>query len=137
MAVDLVIVRGGNEVLLGLRNNRPAQGFWFVPGGRILKNETIQTALLRIADKEFGLGDSLVNGNLKLSFHGAYEHMYEGCFAGDIGISTHYMELAHKVDVSANFALPMADDLHSELQWWPIKEALASNQVHQYIKNYL
>ncbi|MDP2000518.1 MAG: hypothetical protein Q8K22_13130 [Rhodoferax sp.] len=39
VAVDLVLVRGGHEVLLGLRNNRPAQGFWFVPGGRILKNE--------------------------------------------------------------------------------------------------
>ena len=33
VAVDLVQVRGGQEVLLGLRNNRPAQGFWFVQAG--------------------------------------------------------------------------------------------------------
>ena len=37
VAVDLVLVRGGQEVLLGLRNNRPAQSFWFVPGGRIIE----------------------------------------------------------------------------------------------------
>lgn len=39
VSVDLVAVHGGSEVLLGLRNNRPAQVYWFVPGGRILKNE--------------------------------------------------------------------------------------------------
>ena len=52
VAVNLVLVRGGSEVLLGLRNNRPAQGFWFVPGGRIRKNEPLQSALARVADTE-------------------------------------------------------------------------------------
>lgn len=55
VAMDLVVVRGGNEILLGLRNNRPAQGFWFVPGGRIRKNETMQSALARVAHDELGL----------------------------------------------------------------------------------
>lgn len=136
VSVDLVVMRGVSEVLLGLRNNRPAQGFWFVPGGRILKNETIHAALLRIAEKELGLGDSLVNGHLKPSSHGAYEHMYEDSFAGDIGISTHYVVLAHKVEVPSDFALPIADEQHSELKWWLIEDALASNLVHQYTKNY-
>ena len=54
VAVDLVLVRGGQEVLLGLRNSRPAQGFWFVPGGRILKNEPRQAALARVAQDELG-----------------------------------------------------------------------------------
>ena len=58
-------------------------------GGRILKNELIQTALVRIADKELGVSV------LKLIFHGTYEHMYEDYFAGDIGISTHYVVLEH------------------------------------------
>ena len=33
VAVDLVLVRGGHEVLLGLRNNRPAQGFGLCRAG--------------------------------------------------------------------------------------------------------
>jgi colanic acid biosynthesis protein WcaH len=55
VAMDLVVVRGGTEILLGLRNNRPAQGFWFVPGGRIRKNEAMQAALARVAHDELGL----------------------------------------------------------------------------------
>lgn len=136
VSVDLVVIRGGQEVLLGLRNNRPAQGLWFVPGGRIFKNESIQTALLRVAEKELGLGVLISNGELMPVFHGAYEHMYPDCFAGDVGISTHYVVLAYKIDVPSDFALPAADEQHAELKWWTIQDALASDKVHQYTKNY-
>jgi colanic acid biosynthesis protein WcaH len=36
ISIDLVVKNTKGEYLLGYRNNRPAQGFWFVPGGRIL-----------------------------------------------------------------------------------------------------
>lgn len=136
VSIDFIVVRGGREVLLGLRNNSPAQNFWFVPGGRILKNESMQTALYRIVEKELGLGAHITNGELKPSFHGVYEHMYQDCFAGDVGISTHYVVLAYKIEVAADFALPSADEQHSELKWWLIEDALASDVVHQYTKNY-
>lgn len=137
VSVDIIIVRSGNEVLLGLRNNRPAQGFWFVPGGRILKNETIQSALTRIAGKELGLAELIASGDLKPTFYGGYEHMYADCFAGEIGISTHYVVLVHKIEVPIHFVLPIADEQHAELKWWPIQDALNSDNVHQYTKNYL
>ena len=38
VAVDLIIENRNKEILLGKRVNRPAQGYWFVPGGRILNN---------------------------------------------------------------------------------------------------
>ena len=57
ISVDLVLVRDGREVLLGLRTNRPAQGSWFVPGGRILKNERRADALTRVAARELGIPD--------------------------------------------------------------------------------
>jgi colanic acid biosynthesis protein WcaH len=136
ISIDLVIVRNQHEVLLGLRNNRPAQGFWFVPGGRIFKDELMQDAIVRICEKELALAVAS-SGELKLCLHGVYEHMYEDCFAGDVGISTHYVVIAHKLDVSTDFSLPVvADDQHAELKWWPIDVALASDVVHQYTKNY-
>jgi colanic acid biosynthesis protein WcaH len=134
VAVDFLLMRG-NEVLLGLRNNRPAQHFWFVPGGRILKNETITQALLRVADNELGLAELVKNGQLKVTFYGTYEHFYGDCFAG-VDISTHYVVLAHQVILPKDFDLPLADDQHSAYQWWPIEALLASDQVHQYSKNY-
>ncbi len=136
VSVDLLIVRGGREVLLGLRNNRPAQGSWFAPGGRILKNETIQSALIRIADKELGFNGEIAGAELTPTFHGVYEHMYEDCFAGDIGVSTHYVVLAYKIDVPSDFELPIADEQHAELKWWSIQSALEADSVHQYTKNY-
>lgn len=123
-------------MLLGLRNNRPARGFWFVPGGRIVKNEPMRTALSRIAEQELGLGDFVSSGELKALFLGPYEHMYQDCFAGDIGVSTHYVVLAYKIAVPSDFALPEADEQHAELKWWSIQNALASDEVHQYTKNY-
>ena len=122
--------------MLGLRNNRPAQGFWFVPGGRIFKNESMQMALSRIAEKELGLGSLFSNGELKPTLLGPYEHMYQDCFAGDVGVSTHYVVLAYKIAVPSKFALPKADEQHAELKWWSIKDLLASDQVHQYTKIY-
>ncbi len=37
VTIDLIIRNPKSDVLLGKRLNRPAQGFWFVPGGRIRK----------------------------------------------------------------------------------------------------
>ncbi|MGB4812502.1 MAG: GDP-mannose mannosyl hydrolase [Methylophilaceae bacterium] len=135
VSVDLLLMRG-NEVLLGLRNNRPARSFWFVPGGRILKNETIVNALQRIADKELGLASFIESGQLVLTFYGTYEHFYDDSFAGEVGISTHYVVLAHKVLVPADFALTTHDEQHAELKWWSIHQLLHSKKVHQYTKNY-
>ncbi|MEQ6341622.1 MAG: NUDIX domain-containing protein [Gammaproteobacteria bacterium] len=137
VSVDLVVVRGAQEVLLGLRNNRPAQGFWFVPGGRILKNEPIQSALARIAETELGLGAALAAGEIVPHCLGVFEHFYSDCFAGDVGISTHYVVLGHIAHVPMDCPLPVFDEQHSQLRWWPIAEALASPVVHRFTKDYI
>ncbi|HGY7193620.1 TPA: NUDIX domain-containing protein, partial [Escherichia coli] len=41
ISIDLIIQNEKDEYLVGKRNNRPARGFWFVPGGRILKDESL------------------------------------------------------------------------------------------------
>ncbi len=48
ISIDLVVENKQGEVLLGRRNNRPAQGYWFVPGGRILKDELMSDAFKRL-----------------------------------------------------------------------------------------
>ena len=138
VAVDLVLVRGGCEILLGLRNNRPAQGCWFVPGGRIRKDEPIQAALARVAANELDLQLAALPHAPTLM--GAFEHFYPDCFAGsaeNVGVSTHYVVLGHLLHVPANFALPGFDAQHAELRWWPMPEAQASPAVHRFTKDYV
>ena len=61
-----------NKYLFGLRNNKPALGYYFVPGGRIFKNEDYNKTILRILKKELGLKFR----NIKYSIIGIYNHFY-------------------------------------------------------------
>lgn len=133
VSVDLVVVRGGCEVLLGLRNNRPAQGYWFVPGGRVLKDERRADALSRVALRELGLNLA----EQPPAFIGPFEHFYTDCFAGEVGVSTHYVVLAHRVEVPVGFEVQAGDDQHSALRWWPIDQAAHDPAVHDYSRAYL
>lgn len=59
VCVDLVIVNNG-RILLLKRKNEPAKGEWFVPGGRIFKNETLISAVKRKAIEETGLNIRII-----------------------------------------------------------------------------
>ena len=54
VSIDLILKDRQGQVLLGKRANRPARGYWFVPGGRIRKNEKIADAISRISRSELG-----------------------------------------------------------------------------------
>jgi colanic acid biosynthesis protein WcaH len=59
VSVDLV-VRTGGGVVLARRTNEPARGEWFVPGGRVLKNERLADAVDRLARGELGVDVTVV-----------------------------------------------------------------------------
>ena len=55
ISIDLIIRNKNGDVLLGKRINRPAQGFWFVPGGRVLKDESFALAFKRLIKVELDM----------------------------------------------------------------------------------
>ncbi len=48
VSLDFIVENSRGEFLLGKRTNRPAQGYWFVPGGRVQKDETLEAAFERL-----------------------------------------------------------------------------------------
>ena len=54
VSIDLAVRDAKGRVLLGKRTNEPAKGCWFVPGGRIHKNERLDAAFRRICLDELG-----------------------------------------------------------------------------------
>lgn len=130
-AVDFIINNTSGEILLGKRLNRPAQGFWFVPGGRIRKNEKIAEAVNRISLTELGTEFSI--NEMKLL--GGYDHIYEDNYFAVPEVSTHYVVLAYMVELDSSVDI-RPDDQHSEIRWWPIGDLLQSRYVHQNTKNY-
>lgn len=129
-SIDLILRDPQGRVLLGLRNNEPARGCWFVPGGCIRKNERIAEAFARIAADELGLQARLEDARLL----GVYEHFYDRNFAGVAGLSTHYVVQAWELP-TLSFDL-RADAQHSALRWFGIDELLASADVHDNTKAY-
>ncbi|ESH96950.1 GDP-mannose mannosyl hydrolase NudD [Salmonella enterica subsp. enterica serovar Agona str. 632182-2] len=59
ISLDFIVENGQGEILLGQRLNRPAQGYWFVPGGRVCIDSRAVEAL---ADLTLGFGYKGVAG---------------------------------------------------------------------------
>jgi len=106
-----ILARKNNKVLLGKRVNKPAQGYYFSTGGRVNKNETVNSAMGRIAKSEHFYDDSI----------------YES-------VLTHYVNLAYEHEVKEVLDLPT--EQHTEYEWFSINELLESKQVHKYVKDY-
>lgn len=135
VSIDLIIKQNDESVLLGKRNNSPAKNYWFVPGGRVLKNESLDAAMHRIFQKELGVA-------LKDRCHsdpqliGVYQHFYDDCFSGNKNISTHYVVIAFSLSMDNQSTSFLCDEQHSTLEWWSVSDLLASPYVHEYTKNY-
>ena len=98
ISIDL-LVKKDNKILLGKRINKPAQGYLFSIGGRVYKNETIDSAMMRIAKDE-------LNIELKLMprFRGLFEHFYDDNIYQDL--STHYVNFAYEIEIQETCNLP-------------------------------
>lgn len=131
VSIDLVIEDESGQVLLGERLNRPAQGFWFVPGGRILKDEKLEDAFFRLTSEELGRGFKLSQATLL----GPYTHLYDDNVFGN-EFTTHYVAIAYKLVVTrSELNLPM-DVQHSRYCWCHKDELLTSDKVHIHTKWY-
>lgn len=129
VSIDLIVRDERGHVLLGQRLNRPAKDSWFVPGGRIRKNERVQEALQRISQRELGVTIPAAK------LIGVFDHLYDDNFLGTPGIDTHYVVLGFAAELPGETAFT-ADDQHAALRWWSMEELLGSELVHENTKAY-
>nr|WP_223821465.1 NUDIX domain-containing protein [Achromobacter xylosoxidans] len=131
VSIDLLLRDAAGRYLTGLRSNPPAQGSWFVPGGRIRKNETLPRALQRIVREELGLTLPPQAWRPR----GVYEHFYGTNFAGEAGRSTHYIVLAYEAELTLDTAsLPLGQ--HRRYRWQPAAAIAADPGAHPYTQAY-
>lgn len=113
VSIDLVIRDAEARILMGRRVNKPAQGKWFVPGGRVYKNESLDDAFERITMAEIGLSLSRNDASLL----GPFTHLYDDNFMCAEGISTHYVVLAYELGLTKPFNMQKSKQ-HSEFAWF-------------------
>ncbi|MEW6313531.1 MAG: GDP-mannose mannosyl hydrolase [Pseudomonadota bacterium] len=131
VSLDFIVRNERNEILLGLRNNRPAQGCWFVPGGRLAKDETREQAFRRLTLDELGTSFSLEQAR----FLGVYEHLYTDNFSDDPSFGTHYVVLAYELRVRAE-QLDLPAEQHGGYLWLDDAAIRNRNDVHPYSRAY-
>ncbi|WP_446926045.1 GDP-mannose mannosyl hydrolase [Klebsiella pneumoniae] len=130
ISIDLIIQNEKGEYLVGKRSNRPARGFWFVPGGRIQKNETLNNGFTRLIQNEIGI-EMLRN---EATFLGVFEHFYDDNYFNS-EFSTHYIVLAYKISILSN-GLVFPHEQHNEYLWMSADEILNNDLVHFNTKAY-
>lgn len=130
ISLDLIVENENGEFLVGKRTNRPAQGYWFVPGGRVQKDETLDQAFTRLTLAELGQGFRRSDAQ----FYGVWQHFYQDSFAGE-GFSTHYVVLGFRLRVQAN-QLVLPDDQHNAYCWLKPAILVADEQVHHNTRAY-
>ena len=116
VCVDLLVTNEQKEYLLAKRTEKPAQGSWWFPGGRIRKGETWQECAKRKGREELGI--DLPIGNLI---------SVENYFADDA--DWHTVNLV----VHAYFSHRMIelDDTHEEFRW----ASHIEKDLHECVKN--
>lgn len=125
--VNVAIIKD-DKVLLVKRLNEPAKGYWYTPGGIILKGESLEDSVLRVCKEETGLNVE----SIKLI--GVYtEHWREGYFTKNIQTVT-----------ACYLAQPLSGNIKrdwqsSDIQWFPIDElpAETGETVKKMIDQYM
>lgn len=132
VSIDLIIKNSADEALLGLRRNEPAAGYWFVPGGRVLKNETLDSAFARLSEAELGITLSRHEAN----FYGVWEHFYDSNAGRVAGFGTHYVVLAYQLTLEEDeLCLPLAEQ-HQQYRWVLPEMILTQTDVHHHTRTY-
>jgi colanic acid biosynthesis protein WcaH len=142
--IDVLVIDSGNRLLLGKRKNRPAQGTFFAPGGRVRKGEKQQQALERISLDELSIDIPFERWTLV----GVYDHIYQDNFfnarhaGSDAPVATHCITLAYVLklgknssELRARFTEGMKAQ-HENVEWIPINEIATRDDVHDYTKDY-
>lgn len=130
ISIDLIVENARGEFLLGKRTNRPAQGYWFVPGGRVQKDEPLAQAFERLTQAELGVRLPLTAGE----FYGVWQHFYDDNFSGS-DFSTHYIVLGFRLKLNqADLTLP--DAQHEAYRWLTPETLIADENVHDNSRAY-
>ncbi|MEK7546606.1 MAG: NUDIX domain-containing protein [Patescibacteria group bacterium] len=123
VCVDVVITNG-KKFLLAKRTNQPEKNKWWIPGGRILKNELLKDAAFRVLKQETGLRG-------KTAKFLVFDELFHspGYFPG---ATAHNIAFVFKMNISGNKKFNL-DSQNSEAKWFSKIEP----SWHPYVKRFL
>ena len=112
-SVDILTVYKGKLLLLN-RNNEPAKGMWWTPGGRVRKGEQLVDAAIRELEEETGL----IPNNI--SKKGVMSHFWP---------HVHFITVFFRAEVESNIV--ELNEEHNDYKWI----STVSDELHPYMKH--
>ena len=131
ISIDIIVKNEDGRILLGLRKNEPAKGTWFVPGGRVRKDEGLDPAFSRIVGDEIGLKYTRDMAR----FIGVFENRYNKNFLSVPDVETYYIVLAYQIRLNGDRTGFPAEQ-HEKFRWFTKDEAGKEELVHEYVRPY-
>jgi colanic acid biosynthesis protein WcaH len=126
ICVDGVITNNENKILFTRRENEPAKGEWWFPGGRLLKNESLKDAIIRKVKEETNLDVFIV------SYLGFTETIFN---TGPFDIPVHTINFTYHLSLNS-YDLKI-DSLHSDFIWSDkIDELNLNTEILNLLKQY-
>ena len=141
VAIDFLVTSikedGSFLVLLGKRKNPPAKNFWFTPGGRVRKGESISAASTRIFNDEFGINLTKVLSD-RLSLVGLFDHFYDDSPLA-ANLSSHYVDVLYSLSLTEcpeEFLekIKRQNNQHDEWKWVSRSISEKNNMIHPYVE---
>ena len=127
--VDLIILSPDKtKTLLFLRKNKPAKGFYYTIGGRIIKGESPEDAIIRIADTEAGLNLNVKN----VKFTGYMSEIFQDSIFDEINSHCINLYFVYKLNNCEDIAL---DSQHLTCKWFNIEELKLHKDVHAFVQS--
>lgn len=127
ICVDCLVVNDKGEYLLVKRKNEPLKGEYWVPGGRVHKNERLADAVRRKMHEEIGVEVEIVNS--VGFFEEFYERTAEGADGGVHSISFVYLVRPRSYNIRL-------DDQSSEWGWFSDAPQRLKRRPHLTLPNY-
>ncbi|MDO8604202.1 MAG: NUDIX domain-containing protein [bacterium] len=119
-----VVLKKDNTFLLVKRTNKPAQGQWWIPGGRILKGEILEDSARRKVRQETGAGIRIER------ILGADETLFSD---GPFNDSTHTINVVFLATIEDQDTIVKLDPQNDEYQWFSYIDPV----WHPYVKKFL
>ncbi|WP_170319026.1 GDP-mannose mannosyl hydrolase [Sphingobium yanoikuyae] len=133
ISMDLCVTNTSGQLMLGLRKNPPAQGFWFTPGGRIRKGESQHAAFQRLMNEELTLTQVTFD---RATLMGAWDHFYEDSAFSSI-TTTHYVNLPYLIQLTEEEEAQISlNGQHVDWRWFDVLRH-EDDIVHPYAQTYL
>ncbi|MFA5125915.1 MAG: NUDIX domain-containing protein [archaeon] len=113
LCVDL-LVKNGDKILLLKRKNKPLKGYWWIPGGRVYKNETLLEAVKRKYFEECGLKTDSVKEI------GTYDYIGSDAVFDDIKTGIHTLSVVFEIKATSDKI--KVDEQHAEYGWFEFED---------------